>query len=280
MENHEVVKLLNNYILRVGSANKAAKALGVSNGTISNMISGNHSKIAEQMWRKIGKLLSEYFTGWVFVPTDNKDAIIQTFQHAARNAMVYGIIAPEGSGKDTAAKEYEQNSNVFKVDCGVYLDNKSFLYELSKSMGIDTGGKSVYEMLNAIVDKCLKTDSPLIILNEVDKLSNSVLYFFITLYNKLEGKCGIVTLATSYFKTRIENGVNKNKRGFREIYSRYGKTFIELNVPTYSDIENICKANGITDKITIREIYNLSKGDLRVVKTAINAEKDDQHAAA
>lgn len=120
----------------------------------------------------------------------------------------------------------------------------------------------------------LKTlDSPIIILDEADKLADNVLLFFITLYNELENHCGIVLMATHFLEKRIKRGVAMEKKGYREIYSRVGLRFIELEATSYSDVEKICNANGIEDPALIRAISKDCDGDVRRVRRLIFSNK-------
>jgi hypothetical protein len=116
-------------------------------------------------------------------------------------------------------------------------------------------------------------ESPIIILDESDKLADNVLLFFITLYNELENHCGIVLMATHFLEKRIKRGVAMEKKGYREIYSRVGLRFIELESTSYSDVEKICKANGIEDPAIIRTISKDCDGDVRRVRRLIFSNK-------
>jgi hypothetical protein len=116
-------------------------------------------------------------------------------------------------------------------------------------------------------------ESPLLILDEADKLSDQVLYFFITLYNQLEDHCGIVLIATDHLQKRINRGLKLNRKGYKEIYSRIGRKFVELHGVGSTDVAQICMANGINDTKQIKEIYNDCEGDLRRVKRKIHAFK-------
>lgn len=58
-------------------------------------------------------------------------------------------------------------------------------------------------MMDDIVDTLKRKDAPLIILDEADKLTDQVLYFFISLYNQLEGHCGIILTATSFLQNAL-----------------------------------------------------------------------------
>ena len=140
-------------------------------------------------------------------------------------------------------------------------------------MGRDYSGYTVNEMMGEVV-RALKTQQhPLIIMDEADKLSDQVLYFFITLYNQLEDHCAIVLCATDHLAKRIKRGLKLNKKGYKEIYSRIGRKFIELEGLNTSDITSVCVANGITDKVRIREVIEDSEYDLRRVKRKIQGLK-------
>ena len=79
-------------------------------------------------------------------------------------------------------------------------------------MGKDHSGYTVGEMMGEVV-RLLKTqETPLIILDEADKLADNVLYFFITLYNVLEDHAGIVMVATGHLEKRIKRGIQTQQK--------------------------------------------------------------------
>lgn len=141
--------------------------------------------------------------------------------------------------------------------------------KLLKCMGVSVSGTTVSEMMDDIVDTLKRKDAPLIILDEADKLTDQVLYFFISLYNQLEGHCGIILTATSFLQKRIERGVRLNRKGYAEIYSRIGRKFVKLPVLNSEDIAAVCVANGLNDTKGINRIINESEGDLRRVKRSV-----------
>ena len=146
------------------------------------------------------------------------------------------------------------------------------MVELLRAMGVSTSG-TVTDMMEKAVKKINNTPLPLIIINEVDKLKDESLYFFISLYNMTEEKCGIACFATDQLEKRIERGLFLNKKGYQEIFSRFGRRFIELKQPNRADIRLICNANGVTDEDVIAEIFNSSEGDLRRVKKLVQNER-------
>ncbi len=140
------------------------------------------------------------------------------------------------------------------------------MQKLLRNMGTTIGGTTVSDMMDNIVDTLKRKDAPLIVLDEADKLSDQVLYFFISLYNQLEGQCGIILTATGYLKARVEKGLRLNRKGYAEIYSRIGRKFVELPLLNSKDIAGVCVANGVSDAKTINSIVDGCDGDLRRVK--------------
>lgn len=188
--------------------------------------------------------------------------------------MVFGITANAGSGKSATIAHYaENNPNAFVISCNEYMEEKDFVLEIFKSMGREPNNTRTYPMTVELIDILKKTQFPVLILDEADKLKNRVLSFFITFYNQLEGICGINLVATSYLEKRIKNGAQNNTKGFREIYSRLGRKFISLNEINYTDVLKICSANGIADTKIIQAIFDDCDNDLRRVKRKIIAEQ-------
>lgn len=275
--NKEVIKSkLEAYIARYESQNKAAASLkGVSAGTLSQVMNNKWDLIAEEMWRKIASQIGYSVKEWHVVESAR---VFKMFNQVLSDAQVFSnvfaVIADAGSGKTTTVKYYsENNPHAFALQCNEYWNRKSFLQELLRVMGHDSGGLTVCEMMADVVNTLKKSNDPLIIMDEADKLSDQLFFFFITLYNQLEDHCGIVMDGTDYFKKRILKGVSLNKRGYKEFYSRIGRNFIELKNNTKKDLTDICLKNGLTDELQITEVVNESEDDVRRVKRKIHAFK-------
>lgn len=258
-----------------GSQNKAANALkGVSSATISQVLNDNWDLITDEMWRKIAAQIGHVDYDWVTVKTRAYDRMCKYMSDARRNSLVLAVIGDAGSGKSYAIKQYAAiNKNVYHLSCCEHWQRKQFVIELSKAMGLDASGCNVYEIMEDIIIELKKDNKPLIILDEADKLSDQVLYFFISLYNQLEDHAGIILCATEYLKKRIENGVRNKKKGYKEIYSRHGRRFLPLHILNSEDIAAVCIANGVLDTKKIEDIIADSDHDLRRVKRKIHALK-------
>ena len=279
-EKVNIVDNLERYIAQKGSQNKvAAEMQGVSAATLSQMRNHNWENIADEMWRKVSAHLGIGTNEWKFAPTTPSTELTHLFSEAQNLALVMAVTANAGSGKTESAKQYlANNANVYRLSCNEYWDKKWFLSELLSKMGKEADGMTLPEMMQKVVITLKSINNPLIILDEADKLVDNVLLFFITLYNELEDHAGIVLMATHFLERRIKRGVAAQRKGYREIYSRIGLRFIELETTSYQDVRSVCEANGITDDKTIQAISKDCDGDIRRVKRLVIANKRSKDA--
>jgi Cdc6-like AAA superfamily ATPase len=271
----QTVEALERFIIQKGSQNQVAAGMpGVSAATLSQMRNHKWELIADEMWRKVASYVGSSVKGWNYAETRNSKDLLQFFTESQQHALVLAITGKAGSGKSESAKKYEsENKNAFVLSCNEYWDKRWFLRELLGKMGKEHAGLTLPEMMHKAVLLLKSLDTPIIVLDEADKLADNVLLFFITLYNELENHCGIVLMATHFLEKRIRRGVATEKKGYREIYSRVGLRFIELEGTSYIDVEKICKANGIEDTAIIRAISKDSDGDVRRVRRLIFSNK-------
>jgi hypothetical protein len=271
---------LQQYVERYDSQNQAANTLnGVSSATISQVLNGNWSLIKDSMWRNIASQIGWVEHQWVSVQTRDFKLITHILVDAQKTSQVFAFTGDAGSGKSFTLKQYvSEHTAAYLLQCNEYWNKKDFLSELLTKMGRDYSGLTITEMMRECVSILKKQPNPLIIMDESDKLSDQVMYFFITLYNQLEDRCGIVLCATDHLSKRVKRGLTLNRRGYKEIYSRVGRKFIELEGVGITDVTQICMANGIKNPALIKDIYNDSENDLRRVKRKIHAvrmqEKD------
>lgn len=273
-EKQQISEQLRAYCEQKGSQNKAATALKVSSATVSKILAGNWETIADEMWRGIaGQINGKSTEGWQLVPTRAYNAMTFALENAQRDSLVMAVIGEAGSGKTEAVKTYTAGGrNVYHLVCSEYWNRRTFMAKVLQTMGMAYSGNTVADMMDAIVDTLKRKETPLIILDEADKLSDQVLYFFISLYNQLEDRCGIILTATSYLRARIERGLRLNRKGYAEIYSRIGRKFVELPLHNSEDVAAVCVANGVSDSKTINSIIDEADGDLRRVKRSVWAK--------
>ena len=284
MTNNEkqlIADKLRAYVAKYASQNKAVASMkGTSAGTVSNILNGKWENISEDMWRKVSdqvKSVGDKDGGWQIVETQAFHDITLALRDAQDYKNVTWVVGEAGSGKTTTARIFgEENKEVFYILCSEDLHKGDFVREIATKMGIRTDGYTVRELWMTIQDELIQMDAPLLVFDEADKLIESVFQYFISLYNKIEDKCGVVFLSTDYIKTRISRGLRCKKRGYKEFYSRIGRKYFELEDTPPQDVFAICSANGLTDRKDIEEVITEADGcefDLRRVKKSIHRVK-------
>lgn len=274
-EKEAISAKLRGYVESKESQNAAAKSLrGVSAATVSQMLNGKWELIADDMWRTVANQIGYDPRRWAVVETEGYARMTQVLSDAQRHSLVMAVVGDAGCGKSQAIKTYAgQNRGVIALSCSEYWNRKEFLGELLQSLGVEPGGTTVADMVHEVIRQLKRREGVLIVMDETDKLSDQVLHFFITIYNKLEDTVGIVLCATQYLKKRIERGANNNRKGYKEIYSRIGRKFIPMPVVNRSDIKAVCMANGLDDRREIERIIDGADNDLRRVKRLVCALK-------
>lgn len=285
MEENEkkiIVENLKSYIQKYPSQNKAAGSLeGISAGTLSSMLNGNWSRISDSMWTKVAEQVkptgSGSATGWTIVQTGAFQEISYAMQDAQEYMNVTWIVGEAGCGKTTTGRLYaEEHKEAFYILCSEDMLKGEFVRTIARKLGIRSEGYTVRELWQEIIDSIIQMDSPLIIFDEADKLPESVFQYFISMYNNLEDRCGVVFLSTDYIKRRISNGLRYGRKGYKEIFSRIGRKYFDLEPTSAQDVYAICMANGITKREEIDKIIKEGDGydfDLRRVKKSVHRMK-------
>ncbi len=280
IKKQNIAQALRTYCERYESQNKASNSLkGVSAATISQMLNGKWELITDEMWRNVASQIGYKETKWEAVETGDYLRMMALLKDVQENSLVMAITGDAGTGKTFACKQYTaEHKQTYMLCCNEYWNRKMFLTELLTGMGRDYTGFTVGEMMAEAVRTLKTQEHPLLILDEADKLSDQVLYFFITLYNQLEDECGIVLIATNHLEKRIRRGIKLNKKGYNEIWSRLGRKCVSLKGVTSADIVSICEANGVTNRTSLEKIIADCESDLRRVKRRIHAYNKQQSA--
>lgn len=252
------------------SQNELAKELGVSNGTISNILNDHWERLNDSM---ITKLFAKLNTGseLKIIQTHNLQNIFETCNRARKFKKLVAITGKEGVGKTIALNEYnKRNANTYKITCINSMKPKQMLLELTRVLGI-TYNASIYEMVVRIAEEINKKEKPLIIIDEVSAMSQTNLLYLKDIWDMVENNCGIVLCGMDYFLTNLEKAVEKNKTGMPEFYSRISY-YLNLDKITNEEIQFICKENGIEDCTDFWHAMNF-----RVLGNLIKNKKENRY---
>lgn len=278
-QKNEIRDLLQEYVSRFPSQNRAANSLvGVSAGTMSTILNGRYETISDEMFVKIRAQISpNKAEDWTLCETMLYKELNTLLADAQQYQNVAWAVSPAGSGKSTTASDYaSKHENAFVISCSEDMKRGDFIRELARVIGVNVSDLSLRAALERVTKYLLTLDNPLLIFDEGDKLPDVVFYYFITIYNRLEGHCGIIFISTNYIKRRIECGLSYNKKGYDEIHSRICRKFIELTPANGYEVAAVARANGIDDDKTIKAVVKdaaTCNFDMRRVRREVHKQK-------
>ena len=273
----EIAAMLDKYCERNGGiTTAAAKLRNVSASTIRSILAGRWENISDTMWKSVRDQAGGGMQDWEIVDTPTVKDVYFVLQNAQEERATIWLTAPAGSGKTAAAELYRDNNrDVIYVLCDEDMRKGSFANELGRAAGMRVNThRASRDKIMQIIDFIVEMNNPLIVFDEGDKLTDNILYYFITIYNHLKGRAGIVFLSTDYMQKRMNNGLVRNHKGYQELSSRIGRRFYEAEVPSANDVSAICRANGITDEKVIAGIVKDAYAvgfDLRRVERKVRA---------
>lgn len=275
----EIRDLLQEYVSRFPSQNRAANTLvGVSAGTLSTIINGKYETISDEMFVKIkSQIAPRKADDWQLCETMLYKELNTLLEDAQLYQNVAWAVSPAGSGKSTTANDYAaRHENAFVISCSEDMKRGDFIRELARVIGVNVSDMSLRFALERVTKYLLTLENPLLIFDEGDKIPDVVFYYFITIYNRLEGHCGIIFMSTNYIKRRMEVGLSYNKKGYDEIHSRICRKFIDLTPANSFEVAAVARANGIADEKTIKAVVKdaaTCNFDMRRVRREIHKQK-------
>jgi DNA transposition AAA+ family ATPase len=278
-EKDVIRKDLSAYCSKYPSQNKASGSLkGVSAGTVSTILNGKYDTISDEMFRNIATQVgSGSASGWQIVETGAYQEIRYAMDDAQKWRNATWVVGDAGCGKTTTAQLYvQEHKEAFYILCSEDMSKAEFIREIARVVGIRSEGYTLRELWDLIIGELIQMESPMMVFDEADKLTDTVFHYFISFYNRLEDKCGIIFLSTDYIKRRMDLGLRHNKKGYNEIHSRIGRKFFELDGTTANDMYAICTANGLNDNKKINSVVKDAETcnfDLRRVKKSIHRVK-------
>lgn len=269
---------LGSYCDNYPTRNRAAESLNnVSAATVSQILNSKYANISDDMFTRIAAQIGYSFERWMLHESHGFGEITYMMNDAQMYRNTTWIVGDAGCGKTTAAIEYRRtHRNVFYILCSEDMRKSDFVREIAKQVGAPTDNTNLRDTLEYAINMISYLNNPLIIFDEGDKLTDSVFIYFISIYNRLENRAGIIFLSTDYIKRRLESGIRYNKKGYKEVNSRIGRKFFNVEPTRQNDIYAICQANGLTDEVEINKVIADARGcenDLRRVKRMVHARK-------
>ncbi|MDY3512989.1 ATP-binding protein [Riemerella anatipestifer] len=271
MNRNKLIQHIELWKAKLGSYSKVAKKCGINVGALSTIMAGKYGADESNMLGKIAAALDYKDTEWAIVRTiGNYRRIAQAVEDAKNEKMWFAVSNKAGSGKTGTLEDiYNQDAtgSVVFIQAQEWSARQFLMQLITKTIGV-TALKGKYktnaELLQIICDYFNEQafNEPVLLVDESDKLRPAALRLFIPLFNKTEDRLGVVISGTENLQKEIRQGVRLAKKGYDEIESRIGRSYIELKGATEKEVYQICEANGISDELTQGMIW----GEIEKVK--------------
>lgn len=253
------------------SQTKIAKAMDVSAATVSHLLQGAWQHLSEQMLNRFSAFLRTKTGRWPVLTTYNLTAVRNLCEDTRELGRMVCICAPTGLGKSESLQTYARNEETFYLLVKGTMGKRHFLDALAKAMYITVSGDT-HQMMSSIVGHLQTMGAPLLILDDVSKLSDKVLLLIQDLYDYVAGHTGIVLAGVPQLRTRILNGAAAERLSFAEFHSRIGY-WLKLNRPTIGEVKGFCERYEITADEAVKMVHRLAT-DFRMLRSILeNAQR-------
>ncbi len=256
MNRNKLIQHIDLQAKKLGSYSKVAKKCGISDASLSTVLAGKYGANENKMLSKIAVALDFKESDWVIVrDIGNYKTIKTVVQDAIDEKMWIPISNKAGSGKTGTFEDiYNQDTtgNITFIQAQEWSARQFLIQLINKTVGaskLKGKYKTIPELTQILADyfNLQAFNNPVLIIDEYDKLRPAAKRTLIPLYNKTEDRLGVVVGGTENLKKEIKQGVRLAKKGYDEIDSRLGRTYIELKGATEKEVYKICQANGLTN---------------------------------
>lgn len=264
MNRNGIINHIELWAAKLGSYSSVAKYCGVNAGALSAIRTGKYGANEQAMLQKIAHALNYRESDWKMVRTVGNYRLLETlFRDAKQESMWFALSNKAGSGKTGTLEDIfnlDTTGSVVFIQCAEWTGRQFLTKLVEKTLG-ETALKGSYKSLADLTDMVvnffngMSLDKPVLIIDEGDKLRPAALRSLIPIYNRTEGRLGLILSGTENLKKELSAGVRLRKKGYDEIESRLGRTYITLKGITERETVDICLANGINDEETALRIW-------------------------
>lgn len=269
---------LREYCARFPGIEVAANTLKrVSASTLRNMLNPDFTTITDEMWRNVrSQIGGGPKSEWTHVNTTVTTELRFVMKETQQEQGFTWAVSSAGSGKTSTALMFAKESkNVFHLQCDADMSKLDFAIELGRAVGLRVNTqRGARHQLIRVCEYLAELENPLVIVDEGDKVRESLIPYFITIYNKVSEVAGILFLSTAYIEKRMEDGLRLNHPGYPELWSRLGRKFWRVAPNNTNDVQHVCMENGITAERDLQTVKIDAMGadlDLRRVKRKVVA---------
>lgn len=250
---------------KLGSHSAVAKICGISDATLSTILAGKYGANEAKMLNKIAAALNYRESSWQIVRSiGNYKRIYNAYLDAKEEKMWFIISNKAGSGKtETLEDIFNQDTtgSIVFIQAEEWTGRQFLIKLIEKTMGaavLKGKYKTITEMVEIVANHFLEMmdNDPVLFIDEADKLRPAAFRQLIPIFNRTKNRLGLIMAGTENLEKEIKAGVRLAKKGFDEIESRCGRTYIHLNGLTKAELKEICITNGVDSEMIQERIWN------------------------
>ncbi|MBN9293775.1 MAG: ATP-binding protein [Flavobacteriia bacterium] len=265
-----------------GSDSDFAKSIGTSAPIYSRLKKGELERIlSDTQWLTIGRMMDVQLkeSKWKVARTVVYEQIEDSLKFCQQNNTSMILVDDCGIGKTFCVKHVIRTmKNAFYLDCSQAKTKQQFIRTLAKTVGVESTGKYIDVKSNLKYFLNL-IEMPIIALDEAGDLDYNAFLELKELWNATSGSCAWYMIGADGLRAKIRRGIQNEKVGYREIFSRFSDEFISVT-PTGKHerdqfymqlLEDVAGVN-VSDKTAVRQFVTKAmkkEGTLRYLETLI-----------
>lgn len=268
-----------------------SKKINTSPSVFSQIKSGKTERLAsDDFWISEGMRLgiSPNQKKWNVARTEVYVELENQIHFCKNNSKAVIVIDECGIGKTFCTKNIVRTlSNAYYLDCSQAKTKSQFVRYLAKTLGIDPSGK-LFDLKEKIKYYINLMKTPFIALDDAGYLDSNVLIEIIEIWNATN--CGWLMLGDDSLETKITNGRNRKKVGYRALFSRFSEEYVHC-VPVGKEqrTQYLQQLIGDVANVNMKNKRNINKvikacivkdKTLRYLDTAIDVVENHKTATA
>lgn len=214
-----------------GSDAAFARQYGMSASIFSRIKAGETDKVlAEAQWLQTGRILGVTLNKrkWNIARTDVFEKIESEVMFCKQHAKARMFVDACGIGKTFTARYLSKTiKNCFYIDASQARTKMEFIRLLARTIGVPDSGYYV-TVLENVKYYLHVIPQPVIIIDEAGDLDYGAFLELKGLWNATENVCGWYLMGAEGFKAKVERGINRQRVGFREVFSRFSENYSSI----------------------------------------------------
>jgi type II secretory pathway predicted ATPase ExeA len=183
---------------------------------------------------------------WNYVETANSKTIGGAIQAGKNMGIMFALTGDTGTGKTFAAKYHVSRiENAYYILGDVLTTKAAFLDAILEAMGIESPKQTASAKIHAIVNHVQTKQLPVLVIDDAGKLKNAVIQLIQVIYDRIEGRLGIVILGTPDFRIKVRKDAAAGRAFMPEFSGRIAHW--QLIKVDKEAIKLICENNGVTE---------------------------------